>query len=421
MSITLADIVYNVLLSLASIVILPIMAVRRKKLLLYFQGFSREAQQKLEGRRVLWVQAVSVGEVSAVLPLLKAWREARPGWAIVLTTTTEGGQIAAHQLASDLVDVIGFFPLDFPFLVRRCLRQIKPEIFLMAELEIWPNFLRIAKSMDVWTGIVNGRISDRSFSKYRSIRPLLSSVWPRINQVCAQTHADGERFIHLGVNPEHLHVTGNIKFDITYPQISAAAIGEFKENLKWNRNQLILTAASTHAGEEEILLQAFRRLREQYDCRLLLAPRHPDRRQEVVKLLSDFDLPFALRSQGGDCQDPAVLLLDTFGELALAYAVSDAVFVGGSLSPIGGHNILEAAAQKRTPIYGPYMQNFMEIERLFREVGLGIMVQNGEELVSVVAELWNDPARSHVLGERAYGLIAMHRGATRATMSYIPE
>ncbi|HEX2954924.1 MAG TPA: 3-deoxy-D-manno-octulosonic acid transferase [Bacillota bacterium] len=419
-STSLADIIYNILLGFASFLLIPVMALRGKNVWLYLRGFHSEVQSKLKGRRVLWVQAVSVGEVSAVLPLLKSWREERPGWAIVLTTTTEGGQTAAKQLASNLVDVIGYFPLDFSFIVRRSLKQIQPEIFIMAELEIWPNFLRVAQSMGVWTGIVNGRISNRSFPKYQRIRPLLSTVWNRVNYVCAQTKTDADRFVALGLSPERVTVSGNVKFDIAYPQIDPTLIGHFRDSLGWNQGQLILTAASTHAGEEAIIIDAFIRLREDYNCRLVLAPRHPDRREEVTQLLDNVKLPYLLRSQSTTAPDQPVLLMDTFGELALAYAVADAVFVGGSLCPVGGHNILEAAAQRHTPIYGPYMQNFKEIGQLFMDEKAGIMVEDGDELVSAISSLWDDPELGKALGEKAFELIKMHRGATQKTMSFIP-
>lgn len=415
----LADFIYNLLFFMLSLIYLPILALRRKDIRPYFLGFSRESLMKLAGRQILWVQAVSVGEVSAVLPILKSWREEHPDWAIVLTTTTEGGQAAAEKLASSYADLIGYFPLDFPSVVRWVLSQVQPTLFIMAELEIWPNFLRLAHRMGVRTAIINGRISNRSFPKYRAMRLLLNTVWRRVDRICAQTDGDAQRFLTLGALAERVSVTGNVKFDIVYPVVTPEEVMAFKADWRWDSGQLILTAASTHPGEEEEILQAYLELRKNYNCRLLLAPRHPDRRDEVAKRIKEAGLSFVLRSQSKEANDPDVLLLDTFGELPLTYRIADAVFVGGSLVPIGGHNILEAAAQHSPAIYGPHMHNFLEIETIFREEGVGLPIEDRQELQAKIAWLWEHPKEKEALGQKAYELVLKHRGATRATLNMI--
>lgn len=422
----LIDVIYNILIILTAMIVFPLwifqLVLKGRSPLRHFSGINREEQEKLRGKRVLWIQAVSVGEVSAMIPFLKAWRSGRPDWAILLTTTTATGQAYARQWAAPHVDVIGYFPLDLPPVIRRLLKRANPQVFLMAESEIWPNFLRIAKKQGIWTGVINARISDRSYKKYFRIKGILGPIWQRIDRFCVQTALDAERISSLGVPSDKIIVTGNIKFDISYPEISDEARQAFLRSLGWNQGQKIFTAASTHQGEEELLIKVFLALREKYPCRLLLAPRHPHRRDEVEKLLAGAGLSWTLRScPEEDGTDRDVLLLDTFGELALAYAAGELVFVGGSLVPVGGHNILEAAAQHKAVVYGQHMHNFREIEAIFRQAGAGLLAADEEELKNVTADCWNHPEHWQAMGETAFQLLRKHEGATKATLDQIPE
>lgn len=414
----LIDILYGLGLFFMAL-LLPLWILRRwivrKPFLPYLAGPMTDVD--FGGRQVLWIQAVSVGEVVAVLPFLKAWKSKYPDWAIYMTTTTVTGQQTAQRLASAYTDYIGYFPLDYSFIVKKALSRIRPTLFVAAESEIWPNFLRFAKIKDIPTAIINGRVSDRSFQRYQKIRSLLSPVWDRIDIFCLQTERDSERFAALGVPASKIFVTGNIKFDIDYPEVNPEDVSVLRQSLGWDKGQHTLTAASTHPSEEDTVLRVFQSLRRNENCRLILAPRHPKRREEVEQILQSTGLTWSRRSEPmGNSEDRDILLVDTFGELGLAYAAGEMVFVGGSWTPIGGHNILEAAAQHRPVAYGPYMQNFHEIESLFQEAGVGFTVADEAELVDLTLNCWSNADHWARLGERAYALVQQHRGATETTI-----
>lgn len=392
--------------------------IRRKPFLQYLKVPKLSPDR--DGRPVLWVQAVSVGEVTAVLPFLKLWKETYPHWFIYLTTTTVTGQQNAMRSAAQFADQIGYFPLDYSLIAKRSIARVRPTLFLAAESELWPNFLRILKEKGTPTGIINGRISDRSYQRYSLLRGLLGPVWQLIDTFCLQTELDAQRFASLGVPTEKMIITGNIKFDVDYPVITSEDVSILRQELGWESGQChILTAASTHPGEEEKILKVFQRLRREFSCGLILAPRHPHRRDEVERLIHASGLSWKRRSESGKTSSAIrhdILLLDTFGELALAYSAGEMVFVGGSWTNVGGHNILEAAAQRRAVAYGPHMEDFHEVEAIFREAGVGFIVQGEDELIELTRDCWSRMEHWHALGERAYSEVLRHRGATRATI-----
>jgi 3-deoxy-D-manno-octulosonic-acid transferase len=418
----LIDWIYNAALTFAMIFGLPFWGLyqkmRGRSISPYLLGFTKDQLKILRNKRPLvWIQAVSVGEVNAILPLIKAWRETRPQWSILLTTTTPTGQVAAGRSAASWVDMIAYFPWDFFPVVKGVLSRIKPDLFVMAESEIWPNFLLVAKKHGIKTAVVNGRVSDRSYKRYSKFGRFLLPIWKRIDLILAQTSLDKERFEDLGVQPSRVKAIGNIKFDIAYPQISTEEVEAFKKGLGWDKGQKVLSAASTHIGEEEEIIKAFRILTKKFNCRLIIAPRHPERCADIERLLSEAQLSWGRRTQGNTVlNDPAVLLLDTLGELALVYRAGEMVFVGGSWSETGGHNILEAAAQQRAVAYGPHMHNFREIEAMFARTGVGFTVKNADELAALTLDCWNRPAHWNALGEKAFLLVQNNRGATEMTL-----
>jgi len=388
-------------------------------------GFvDRDKLACLEGREVLWIHAVSVGETRAVIPLIKALRAQYPEAALVLSNVTETGREIAGQI--DEVDLHLFFPFDLSFVVRRVLKTIQPRAIVLVETEIWPNFIRLANKMNIPTIMVNGRISDRSFPRYRKVRALVRPIFRRLTACCMQTELDAARVRQLGGESDKVEVAGNLKFDMPMDHdINRDAPG-LRRELGFTEETLIWTAGSTHPGEEELLLGIFERLRSDFpELALILVPRHPERGEELVSACQSLGLPVTRRSEmvaGHPVVSPGeVLVGDTLGEMLTFYAVADLVFVGGSFVPIGGHNVLEASMVKKAAIFGPYMNNFKEITRLLLEAGGGDQATSAEDLQALVARLLRDRDRRQRMGISGHGLLQKHAGATARTMAVINQ
>ncbi len=378
----------------------------------------------LGGRRPVWVHAVSVGETVAALPLVTALHAARPDLPLVLSTVTPTGQAAARERAREAL--VCYFPFDLRGPVRRALDTIRPRLVLLLETEIWPVFLLEAARRGVPVGIVNGRLSDRSFRRYRLVRPLLARCLRTLAFIGAQSQGDADRFLALGAPAERTVVTGNLKIDqAASPPRPGAATPESLERALALRAGPRLVAGSTHRGEEGPVLDAFARLRERVpDLRLILAPRHPERLAEVARLLDERGLRWQRRSERpGPAGAPApdVVLVDTIGELAAMYGLADVVFVGGSLVPTGGHSLLEPAAHGRAPLHGPHMHNFREVTRALAEAGGAVPVEDAGSLAEAAATLLADPARRADLGARARGVLEAGRGATARTLALVRQ
>lgn len=371
---------------------------------------------------LVWVHAVSVGEVLAIEPLVRMLVASRPGLGVVVSTTTATGQeIAIHRLGG--LAATFYFPLDLRFTVRRAFDHFRPAIVLLAETEIWPNFIVEAADRRVPLFLVNARLSDRSSLRYRWVRGFFARLINRLEQVITQSKEDAERFIALGCEPERVLIAGNLKFD------SEAGENGQPRGAGWLRNRTdggrpILIAGSTTPGEEELLIGAATRLLKEADLSnllLVIAPRHPERFNEVARLLGGAGLRFIRRTQEPDanavrsCQ---VLLLDTLGELAGVYHDADLVFVGGSLTPYGGHNVLEPARACRPIMVGPYTDNFRAIIQEFHSADALVQLPAGarEEMIESFAEATLKLLRDHKvrrrLGERARACADKHRGAT---------
>ena len=380
-------------------------------------------------KRSIWVHAVSVGEVRAVRKLLESLRHQYPGQPIVLSTITPTGQQLAKE-SSGLADHVFYFPFDFPGSIRRTLNKIDPTLVVIAETEIWPNFLRECRNRKIRVMMVNGRISDRSFPRYRWIRRWLKTILNDYSVLGMQSEVDRERIEILGAHPGKVQVFGNLKYDVL------SLLQPLESNLAQllRKSQPLWIAASTTAvgtadpsNEEEQVLAAFSQLRQRHPTlKLLIAPRHPERFQTVEQLVVARGFQCVRRtaqngSHAGATQPPFndVLLLDTIGELASTFSYASVVFMGGTLVPRGGHNILEPAAAARAIVYGPHMENFREISSLFLDADAAIQVQNADELVSAVDRLLNDAPASAVLGEKARGIVERNTGATNRVMSFL--
>jgi 3-deoxy-D-manno-octulosonic-acid transferase len=379
----------------------------------------------LDAEESIWVHAVSVGEVLAARPIIAGLRERYPDLRLFLSTTTLSGQQIARGVSD--VDAVFYFPFDFTFIVRRTLNLVKPRLFVMVETEIWPNLLRECRRRNVRTVLVNGRLSPRSYPRYRLIRPFIKRVLADIDRFCVQTEVMSRRFVALGVDLSRITVTGSLKFDSLDP---STAPGRGRERvLRFFRiapGRPVLVAGSTSKGEEEAVIRAFNRLRTTKagaNALLILAARHPERFGEVERLCQREGLSTVRRSDLPIDKEPKVdaVILDTIGELAQLYQIATAVFVGGSLVPSGGHNILEPAVHGRPIIFGPHMDNFAEIAKGFLAQGAAIQVRTPRELEDAVVSLIGDPVRRAKLGAAARALVDANRGAKDKTLQVLGE
>lgn len=381
----------------------------------------------LDGDESIWIHAVSVGEVLTARALLPELRVRYPRLRIFLSTTTMTGQeIAKNNL--QYVDAVFYFPFDFGFIVRRTLRLVKPRLFIMMETEIWPNLLRACHRSGVRTMLVNGRISSRAYPRYRLARWFFRPVLQHVDRFCMQSDESARRIIDIGAARERVVVTGSLKFDsLEIPGAAAAADRGHNRVLRYFRitpDRPVVIAASTLKGEEEHVLEAFQRLRATMTAALLIiAPRKPERFDEVERLARRCGWNVARRSELRVDVEPRydVVILDTIGELAQLYQVATAVFVGGSLVDAGGHNILEPAVFGKPIVFGPYMQNFAEIARAFVDNGAAIQVRTGRELEPALLDLLGDPVKRARLGAAARALVEANRGARTKSLAAIAQ
>jgi len=378
----------------------------------------------LDGDESIWVHAVSVGEVLAARPLITDLHRRYPALRVFLSTTTLSGQQLARRSVSD-VDAVFYFPFDWTFTVRRTLKLVKPRLFVMVETEIWPNLLRECQRQGIKTVLVNGRISYRSFPRYRMIRPFFRRVLADIDRFCVQGEETARRLIELGADASRITVTGSLKFEslqaVPTPGRGAARVLRF---FRLSPNRPVLVAGSTARGEEEPIIRAFNRVRATSaggNALLILAARHPERFAEVERLCRHEGLATIRRSELAIDAEPKAdaVVLDSIGELAQLYQIATAVFVGGSLVPSGGHNILEPAAHGKPIVFGPHMQNFSEIADAFVANGAAIQVHGERELHDAILGLMNDPVRRARLGAAARALVDSNRGACDKTVGVI--
>lgn len=419
---------YDILVLLVGVSLIPYYLLRgvkygktrrgiRERLALY----RREQLAPLEGRRVIWVHAVSVGETRAAIPLIRALKRERPDSAVVLTHVTETGREIAAKIPE--VDLLLFFPFDLSWVVRRALRLIRPQLIVLIETEIWPNFVRTAQRQGIPVGIANGRISDRSFPRYLWFTSILKPLLENLAVCCMQSELDAGRIHALGARLSRVVVTGNVKFDMEV----AADLPDgtaLRTDLRLALDVPILVAGSTHAGEEAILLRVYRQLlKEGLAPLLVIVPRHPERAGEVADLAGREGFSCRLRSRSDERQPPLgagdVLVVDTLGEMLRFYQLSDLVFVGGSLVPVGGHNMLEASLLKKPVLFGPHTHNFKEISRMLLAGDGGRVVPDENALREVAARLLSRPEEARRMGEEGYALLQRNAGATGRTLAQL--
>jgi 3-deoxy-D-manno-octulosonic-acid transferase len=413
-------ILYSLLLTVGFVLGLPWFLWKGRSTGKYLRTF-RERMGRLpvylnvDGDRSVWIHAVSVGEVLAARPLVPALRERFPGHRLFLSTTTMTGNAVAKKSILG-VDGLLYAPFDFPRPVRRALEVLNPSLLVLVETELWPNLVHEARRRGTRIALVNGRISPRSFPRYERVRRFLSSVLAEIDLFLMQGEAHAERIRALGAPGDRVRVTGNLKFDAVEPGRLPERLARLLQGGASPRP--LWVAGSTVGGEEELVLSAFHRVRERVpQARLLVAPRHPERFALVPGLVEAAGFRCLRRSalDPAAWRDGEVLLLDTLGELAQVYALASVVFVGGSLVPSGGHNILEPAVAGKAVVVGPHMENFQEIADQFRAESAMVQVASPDELAREVSALLLDEARRRGLGDRARELVGRNRGAVRRT------
>jgi len=363
------------------------------------------------GEPVIWIHAVSVGEVIAVSPLVMALRERYPQASIYLSTVTETGKETALERVGRYIDHHLFLPLDWGPLVKRVVGRIRPHLFAVVETEIWPNLLRTLALRGSQVVMVNGRISPSSFSGYSRAVPLLRQIWPYFRFMAMQSPRDAARIMALGAPNEKVLVAGNLKYDQAIIQLEKVEPQEVRERFRVSPEEEVVVAGSTHPGEEEVILDAFLDLKGEFPgLVLLLAPRHPRRREEVESLLGERGVSWVRRTEIEKRRDQPVILLDTVGELAAAYSMAALALVGGSWTDVGGHNPLEPAFFARPILMGPSYFNFRDMVEDLKGAG-GIRIVFSEDLAGEMKSLLMDREGAASLGERAREVLMRNRGA----------
>ncbi len=372
---------------------------------------------RTSNQKLIWVHAVSVGEAEACRPLIKGLQQRYPEHQILITTMTPTGSARVKSLFADTVLHV-YLPYDLPFAIKRFLKAMRPEFGIIMETELWPNLILICAEQSIPIIIANARLSARSARGYQKVSKLMHQMLQSIPLIAAQTHSDRDRFVQLGAHKEKVHAVGNLKYEITLPASSM----ERAEAIRalWG-NRPVFIAASTHEGEEEKIIDAARKIRGQFrDLLLIIVPRHPERFDRVAALCRRAGLNTLRRSEGKPCSSQIqALVVDSMGELSIFYGTADVAFVGGSLVPHGGHNLLEPAALSRPVITGPHYFNFLEVTKQFLEHQAAIEVKNPEQLADTVIELLKAPQRRAVMGDAGKQLIEQSKGASQRLLNLI--
>lgn len=408
---------------------LPFFLLKREKYVSGFwqrMGYLPEFRQ--DSRSVLWIHCVSVGEANAARPIINEINRQFPNFRLIVSTTTKTGQELAKNIFKDQAEMIFYFPFDWKFTVRRALRHFKPNIVLLMETELWFNFIREAGKSGVVVAIVNGRLSEKSYKNYSKIQKIMVRVLRRVDLALMQTQADAKRLMLLGIRPTKVKVTGNIKFDQSFEQNKLTEI--LHRRFAISKDASLIVAASTHAPEERWILEAFKKVYKNSTenlPRLLIAPRHPERFEEVTNLIDETGFSWVKRSSAQTLGDELadVILLDSIGELRAVYPLAEIVFVGGSLIPHGGQSILEPAVAEKPIVTGFYTMNFKAAVEEFLDKNALIQLPETDEksvvenLAEAFEELLKNIQKRENLAKNALAVMQKNRGATQKTIEYL--
>jgi 3-deoxy-D-manno-octulosonic-acid transferase len=421
-------VMYNFFLVLVSPIIVGLLLTKKRcQRGLWPRLGSIPAELRNLRKPVIWIHAVSLGEVATIVPLLHAMKERYPQWLLVVSTVTETGrEVVIKRLEG--VAFHCYAPVDFWWAVDRYVGALKPRLFILVESEFWPNLLKSLQRHQVPVCLINGRISSRSFARYIWVKGMMKQVLSCLDLALMQSTQDAKRIGQLGAMPETVHVTGNMKFDQGLDQSkSSDDHASLRASLKLDSAEVLIVAGSTHPQEEECLLEAYREVSGRHpQVVLLMAPRHIERASKLEQVIRHYGFRCVRRSQSGqDFGDqahhngPRVILLDTRGELPFVYREGCLTFVGGTLVPVGGHNLLEPAQWGRPVMFGPYIDHCRDIAGLLLEAGGGIQIQNQDELVSHMTRFITHPSEAEDMGRRAFEVVQAHRGVITRNLQWI--
>lgn len=425
---------YSFLITLAFIILLPHFLFDYLQKGKYSEGFWQRLgylpEVRKDGNPVLWVHCVSVGETNAALPIVNKILQDYPNYRLVVSTTTKTGQALAKKLFGEAADLVFYFPFDWKFSVRRALKKVKPNIVLLMESELWFNFVRQADISGASVFIVNGRFSEKSFRRFSRVKKFIRRLLRHITLALMQDQADADRLKSLGLRSTKARLTGNVKFDQKIDGVNEELTNDLRSRFKISPNTPLIVAVSTHSPEEELILVAFKKIFAGVNgatLRLLIAPRHPERFEKVADLIrnSGFELSRRSNQPADSDQNARVILLDSIGELRSVLPLAEIVFVGGSLIPHGGQNILEAAAVEKAIVTGHYTINFDAILKEFRKHDAVVQLpkleheQVSDKLAQVFSQLLQHPYERTRLAKQALFVMTKNRGATEKTVEYL--
>ncbi|HOW56380.1 MAG TPA: glycosyltransferase N-terminal domain-containing protein [Smithellaceae bacterium] len=424
-------ILYNILLLLASVIGIPYYLLKmaltgkyRKSLIPKLGGRQETILADLPaGRPRIWIHAVSVGEVTAAKPIVAALKARRPDIQVIFSTSTETGQGMARQLLAG-VDAFIYFPLDIPFVVRKVIRQAHPDIFVMVETELWPNFLQVCHTRGIKALMVNGRISPRSYLKYKATKFFWRIILRYLDAAAMISEIDAARLREIGLATEKVRIYGNAKYDALAAMASPELHEEMRQRLNIRAGENFLVAGSTHEGEETVIVAVYLEILKRHpDFKLIMVPRHIERAPAVLSLLQQAGLPdivcMSEINKGRKREKERVILTDVIGDLFKIYSLATIVYCGGSLVPRGGQNILEAAAWGKVIFYGPSMEDFSEEKELLEQAGAGITIRNAAELQAGIFKLLESPQDLAARGARGQAVVEANKGAAARYADFI--
>lgn len=411
-------VIYSAVMALALLLILPVYFVRLR----IRRGEPLHLKERLGivrpvpkiGRPFVWIHAVSVGEVFSLQNLVRVVRKAHPGWEIGFSVLTQSGYELARDKIQD-VDHLFFIPFDLGWSVRRIFARLRPSLLVLAESEYWPRVLKEAERRRCPVLVVNGRVSTRTFGRMRRVRSLASRLLGRVACFLVQTPLDRDRLEQVGVRPSKIQVAGNLKCETCLPELTPAELAAVRADMGIPDGAKVIVAGSVHPGEEDLLLEAFRAARRRCpQTRMILAPRHPDKFTGFVASRPDDVLAIQTKTALDPARNWDILLLDTIGELARVYAACDVAFIGGSLVPWGGQNLLEPAFYGKPIIFGPHMHNFAALAETFELGGGAKTVRTPDEITAFFA--FDDPAGMAEMGRRSREILLSLQGATERAL-----
>jgi len=420
---------YNIVAVILVLAAIPVFLVRLvreegfgERLRQSFGFLPTEALVPVANKNCIWLHAASVGEIVATSPIVKEIRREMPELPILISVVTASGYAMAKRIIPE-ADSIIFFPLDLSWLGRKVLAKIRPRIFLLVETELWPNFLYAIREYAIPVLMVNGRISEKSVNRYRYLHSVLRDMLATVDRFCMQSEIDAQYIIRLGAPPRRVVITGNTKFDQTYTDVTAPEKKELIRQLGFSNRGPLLVAGSTHPGEEELLYAAFQKVRESFpQAGLVIAPREIMRASKLIELAAKYGLRAVRRTEldyGGAGTD--VIILDTIGELGRIYSIGDIVYVGGSLVPHGGHNLLEPAAHGKPILVGPHMFNFKDSYGLLHGRRACDTVYDGTDLGEKLLYLLNNDQVRNDMGREALAVIGENRGAALKSVQHLRQ